>query len=338
MAIKAQAFIHRVLLTLKAHLVEDADGVYYERFLHADKQAGRTDVYGTADAANLLYTVNGMPELEADKAAWVKELQSFQEQGSGMFRRLYHNELHSAAFAISALELFDGKPLYPLQQFAAYRSKEGLYELLEQLDWVQQPWGESQKGSGVFASLVLAQEVDSAWETWYFDWLKEQADPATGLWRKGCIVDGAGELRGAPLFHHLAGSFHYLFNMAYRNQPIPYVEALVDTCIALFRSKQWEQPKEQLSFFEIDWIYVLGCCLKQADYRRDEVLAVFRESAAPFLAYIEKLGEQSPAEPFEDLHSLCGAVSGLAVIQQLTPELVLTDRPLQLVLDRRPFI
>jgi hypothetical protein len=40
--------------------------------------------------------------------------------------------------------------------------------------------------------------------------------------------------------------------------------------------------------------------------------------------------------PFEDLHALNGTMS--AELQQAVPGLLRTERPLKLILDRRPFI
>jgi hypothetical protein len=42
--------------------------------------------------------------------------------------------------------------------------------------------------------------------------------------------------------------------------------------------------------------------------------------------------------PFEDLHALNGTMSAFAELQQAVPGLLRTERPLKLILDRRPFI
>ncbi|QYR21441.1 hypothetical protein KZ483_27890 [Paenibacillus sp. sptzw28] len=330
-------FIECVRGTLAAHQSSQSGGVY-SRFLHnANKAAEPPDVYGTADAVNILYTLGDLPVDSGEKETLKAALQGFQDPETGMFYGLHHHELHSAAFAISALELLDAKPVYALRKIEAFREKENLIALLDQLDWVNEPWGDSQKGSGIYACMVLSGLVSREWEEWYYDWLWDEADPLTGLWRKGCVPTASSQLKGAPLFHHIAGSFHYLFNLAYRNKPIRYPETILDTCIGLYRDGGWNHSGEALSFMEIDWVYTLSSCMKQTAHRYEEGLEVIRETAAPFIRYISRLGEES-AEPFEDLHTLCGAISGLAVIQQTLPELVRTGKPLQLVLDRRPFI
>jgi hypothetical protein len=41
---------------------------------------------------------------------------------------------------------------------------------------------------------------------------------------------------------------------------------------------------------------------------------------------------------FDDLHTLHGTLAALAELQQALPGALLTDRPLRLTLDRRPFL
>lgn len=75
---------------------------------------------------------------------------------------------------------------------------------LEGLDWRGEPWGESLRGAGLYAAMVLSGSVKEDWESAYFQWLLDNADPETGLWRAGCILGTGGESAGAPLFHHIA--------------------------------------------------------------------------------------------------------------------------------------
>lgn len=329
-------FIERVKNTLAAHYSQDSGT--YDRFLSGRKPSStEADVYGTADAANLIYTINEQPTDSGSRKLWIDALQSFQDAESGMFHGLHHHELHSTAFAISALELFDAKPKHFLHKLSGLLEQEALYLFMDQLDWIHQPWAESQKGSGIYACMVLSGAASTQWEDSYFSWLQEQADPVTGLWRKGCILNDDLSPKGAPLFHHIAGSFHYLFNLAYRNKSIPYPDRIIDSCLELYRRGEWEHSGRALSFMEVDWVYTISSCMKQTDYRSDEAEALLRKTSEPFVQYAAELGAEAE-EPLEDLHSLCGAVSGLAAIQEAMPDLVHTDKPLQLVLNRRPFL
>ncbi|MEI7025172.1 hypothetical protein [Paenibacillus sp. y28] len=330
-------FMERIRSTLQAHRLEGCGT--YARYLpvSAKDEERWTDVYGTADAAIILYTMDELPRDPEERTGWILNLQGYQEPATGMFRGQKHHEIHSTAFALSALELFDAAAAHPLTKLVPLQDPAQLSSFLNGLDWVNKPWSESHLGAGIYACMVLSGAASPAWEEAYFRWLWDNADPQTGLWRKGCVADEAFAPLGAPIFHHLAGSFHYLFNQNYRKKPLRYPEKLLDTALFLYKQNALDYNPEALSYFEVDWIYTIGSAMRQTDHRLEECRAAMVQTVKPFLAYIDRLGAK-PEEPLPDLHSLCGAISGLAAIQQWLPELVQTDRPLQLAVDRRPFI
>jgi hypothetical protein len=331
-------FIERVRNTVEVHRVDTASREYANSLSQLHDNSRYEDVYGTADAAIITYTLNEMSAEPQERRLWIDALQKHQAAETGVFAGKGHNEIHSTAFALSALELFDAKGLYPLKWFERYMDEEELIRLLESLDWRNEPWGESLKGAGIYACLVLSSSVGEEWERAYFDWLSRNADPLTGLWRRGCVRQEDGSLIGAPIFHHIAGSFHYLFNLAHRKEPIPYAERMLDTCLELYQSDKLELPSTPFSYFYIDWVYTLLCGMRQHPaYRQAECEAAIKGSTEAFISELARLGAET-AEPFDDLHSLCGVVCGLAAIQHALPELIQTDKPLQLVLDRRPFL
>lgn len=330
--ITMEPFNASVLRTLHDHQL--AEGGYRRR--KTDPLA--SDLYGTADAVILLYTLGELPSQDTEAhARLVQTLQSFQ-QPDGLFPGAGHPPIHGTAFAISALELLDAKPLHPLSALNKVKSREGLYNFLEALDWQRQPWGESLKGAGLYAALTLAGEVDAQWEDWYFEWLWAEADPVTGLWRRGAVPIVAGQSEDAPLFHHLAGSFHYLFNQEYRKRPLRYPERLGDTCLALYEAGELPQATDKFSFQELDVLYLMSRLALQTDYRREELEAVMRSIGAGLLAFIDRLPQGSDDVLTDDLHALCGTVCALAIVQFIMPEQVEADRKLRQVLDRRPFI
>jgi len=264
--VNINSFIEKVKLALAAHQ-EDGSFRYSRKLNQIDP-----DLYGTADAAIILYTLD--------------ELVSF----------------------------------------------------MNGLNWHTEPWSESQKGSGIYASLVLSDSVSEQWEEWYFNWLWEQEDPSTGLWKKGAIVDEESGARGAPLFHHLAGSFHYLFNVDYRKRRLRYPNKLVDTCLSLYQNGHLPLSTDRFSFYEIDWLYSFLSVINQTEHRKSECVSVVQAISEQFLSFIADMGEASVEEAYDDLHTLCGAVCALALVQSVLPNQVECDRKLLKVLDRRPFI
>ena len=190
----------------------------------------------------------------------------------------------------------------------------------------------------MYAALVLAGEVDTQWENGYFDWLWEESDPVTGLWRRGAVPVVAGQSEDAPLFHHLAGSFHYLFNQEYRKRPLRYPDRLADTCLALDEAGELPRTTDKFSFQELDVLYLVSRVALQTEHRRSELEALMLEIGTGLLTYIDSLPKGEDDVLTEDLHALCGTVCALAIVQSVMPEQVDAEMELRRVLDRRPFI
>lgn len=290
--------------------------------------------YGCADAVNILYTLGHFPRLSEERDAFVEGLLSFQKE-DGLFQEATHHPFHVTAHCVAALELFDAGAASPLTGLHRYSAPEALEVFLDQLDWVADPWNASHQGAGLYAALVVAREVSPDWEERYFNWLAAEQDPTTGFWRRGAVAT-AGTTAGRPLFHHLASSFHYLFNHEYARRPLAYPAAMVDTCLELWRSGEHPLGKG-VGFAEIDWVYCLTRSWRQCGHRSDEVQKALVEFATGYAEMLLTRVERM-AVPFDDLHRLFGATCCLAEVQTWLPGLYRSDRPLKLVLDRRPFI
>jgi hypothetical protein len=138
------------------------------------------------------------------------------------------------------------------------------------------------------------------------------------------------------MFHHLASSFHYLFNHVIVRRPIRYPEPMIDTALRV-RREHLQPLGTGPGFSELDWVYCLTRPARQCGHRCDEVLAEVRSFAREYAGNLLAHVASRPV-PFEDLHALNGTMSAFAELQQTVPGLLRTERPLQLILDRRPFI
>ena len=301
--------------------------------------------YGCADAANLLYTIHHFPQDALERAAWIATLRGLQQAESGLFHEATHHDIHCTAHCLAALELFDARPAHPLAALAALREPAAMLALLGALDWARNPWRESHRGAGLYAALVLAGEVGPDWEDAYFRWLAAENDPVSGLWRRGCVASvnenraaGANQGAGASrsIFPHLAGSFHYLFNHEYARRPLPHPAALVDTCLEIRRADPFSLGAA-VGFAEVDWVFCLTRALRQSGQRYSEARTALEDFCAEYIPFLLGLDAASD-EGLNDLHTLFGAACCLAELQSALPGLLRTDKPLRLVLDRRPFI
>ena len=59
--------------------------------------------------------------------------------------------------------------------------------------------------------------------------------------------------------------------------------------------------------------------------------------ADKLISYLETVDENKD-DGFNDLHALFGTVCALAELAQALPGQIISEKPLKLVLDRRPFI
>ena len=205
---------------------------------------------------------------------------------------------------------------------------------LDALDWAGEPWRASHQGAGLYAALALAEALPPGWADAYFEWLWQEADPQTGLWRRGQVhpVPHTGVTTRMP---HLAGTFHYLFNHEYARRPLRFPAPLADTCLAI-RAEGLYPLGARAGFAEIDWVYGLNRALRQSHHRAAECRAALEGFAAQYVPFLLALPADDPG--LGDLHQLFGVLCALAELQQALPGLLLTERPLRLVLDRRPFI
>jgi hypothetical protein len=327
-------FVRAVEKTIASHQLATVGA--YRRWITQKPDNSRNmglDPYGCADAANILYTISQFPSGHDEREAWIKTLQSMQDSNTGLFRDNTHVEIHTTAHCIAALELFDALPRYPVNTLSQYKTPEAMEKFLDQLDWQHNPWGDSHRGAGLYVSLVLSQEVSSEWEDRYFDWLYKNTDPETGFLRKGSITQSCNE---HDIFPHLAGSFHYLFNQQYARRPLPYPDAMVNSCLEIFNSNCYPLG-DSIGFAEIDWVFCLTRSVRQCGHRHSEAVRALMEFTDTYIPFLLELDPMTH-DDLNDLHSLFGTMCCLAELQTALPGVIKTERPLRLVLDRRPFI
>ncbi len=342
--IDLRELVKRIKAVVDSHML-GVEGKYARWLWQNEKGDRRLGVneYGCADAANILYTINEFYCEPGVRAARVRELAALQDRETGLFYEETHHPIHTTAHCTAALRLFGERPLYPLKALHQYLNKASLYELLDGLDWKGDPWPQSHQGAGVYAALVNAGEDTYEFQKNYFDWFYENCDPVTGFWKKG-FADKAPysqqrNLNGqASVFNYMAGGFHYLFNHEYAKMPLRYPEKVVDSCIRMYTENGLpDNFMKWVNFIEIDWLYCLNRAIRQTSHRFDEAKRLIRDFGEKYTEYLYSIDHKTH-DGFNDLHALFGAVCTLAELQAALPGEVITERPMQLVLDNRPFI
>lgn len=347
-----QPIIEGIRAAVKAHELEGRPGEY-RRWLFQNEKGERgmgKNEYGCADAMNLLYTINDFYCDEETRKARIEALQSMQDPETGLFHEKTHHPYHTVAHCTAALQLFDAKPLYPITEFHKYlNSREELFKFLDEgTRWATNPWRDSHLGAGVYAALVNSDEITPEFSENYFDWFRENCDPVTGFWRSG-VADKAPcygasmQVEGqAVLFQYMAAGFHYLFNHEYAKQPLPYPEKVIDACIDLYTKNGLPETfGTGCGFLEVDWVYCTTRAMRQTTHRHDEAIACLEDFAVKYVTNMTKddyFEQNRFNDAFQDLHCLFGVSCCLAELQQTFPGKLKSDKPLKLVLDRRPFI
>ena len=309
----------------------------YARFLWQNKECSRKmgiNEYGCADAMNILYTLCDFPTGE-HRELCLRALLSLQDEGTGLFKEHTHHVIHTTAHCVAAIELFDATPLYPQRELLPCFTKQGLTELIESLNWESNPWPQSHQGAGIYVIGQLTGCADREWKEFYFNTLYDMTDDEYGMSRKSCLGK-------KPLYHHLNGWFHYTFNTEYAKKPMRYPDKLIDTCIEMYKNPAKNEnmhPKfgKMIGFAEIDWVYVLNRATRQSPHRHAEAKDCLRAFAKKYIEYLESIDFDTD-DGANDIHMLFGAVCALAELQAALPGEIYTDKPLRLVLDRRPFI
>lgn len=321
--------INNIKIVLEKHKISTGA---YSRYIYGEK-AHEVNEYGCADASNILYTIGEFPKEPEERKIWVEVLRNMQDKESGLFYEETHFSLHTTAHCVAAIELFDALPKYKLKALDCYKTKEGLYNLLESLEWKDSPWNNSHKGAGIFAALNIAGEATDEWNKWYFEWLWNECDPNTGLWRKDFV-----DINNPDIYKDMAGSFHYLFNHEYARMPLRYPEKMIDTCLYMYEKKYLnENFGRETNFIEVDWVYCITRALRQCNHRYEECIKIMKDFSDGYLEFLLSLNPETSME-YDDLHLLFGTVCCIAELQQFLPGYIHTEKPLKLVLDRRPFI
>jgi hypothetical protein len=334
MVIDLRDFLHNVEKILATHRL-DRPGAYRRWNSAGTERDLGLNPYGCADAANILYTIGRFPGDAVERASWIAVLQSLQDPASGMFAEPTHHRIHTTAHCVAALELFDARPAHRLRELETLKDTAALRAFLQGLNWHGDPWRESHRGAGLFAALVITGEVDLGWQDAYFDWLWHWADPQTGLFG-GTDLPPVAHGGSTSMVPHMAGTFHYLFNMEFARRRLRYPARLIDSCLDMLADGRFPLGAS-IGFAEIDWFFCVNRSLRQSGYRFDDCRAAMTRLGrrlGDFVLSLDPAGD----EGLNDLHALFGVLCAFAELQQAVPELVRSDRPLKLVLDRRPFI
>jgi len=289
------------------------------------------ELYGVADMACIFYTLGKLHPSEAERKQWAEAFQVFQNPTTGWLveKSPTHNPLHNTAFALAALQLLDLSPQYPVVMGPEYADPAAF---LHTLDWRKAVYTESHKGAGVGSIFALAPGLGrKEWFAAYFDACDHLFDPHNGL--MGIDKPATGDS------DQIGGTFHYSFLYENFNRHLPYPEARIDTVLRLQQADGYWLPSNHL-WMTLDAIFLMTRTLRYCPHRFDDVRATVRRVMGILSREVySPEGRRRTFVGHLAVHSATAAISIAAEAQKfLGAREVVTDQPLRLVLDRRPFI
>jgi hypothetical protein len=169
------------------------------------------------------------------------------------------------------------------------------------------------------------------WFNEYFATCDSMFDPNNGLMGKDKPPTGD--------FDQIGGTFHYAFLYSHFNRRLPYPEKRIDTIIGLQRPDgHWDATNQ--SWLTLDAIYLMTRTVRYCPHRIDDVNRTILKTIDALMNQMYSIeGRKKAMEGRLPVHTMTCAVSILAEAQQyFGAEVIRSDWPLKLVLDRRPFI
>jgi hypothetical protein len=292
-------------------------------------------LYGAADMACVLYAVGALHPTEKQRAEWGEAFERFQAAKTGWFlqKSFGLSPEHNTAFALGAMQLLDVEPRYAVKMDAEYADPK---RFLETLNWKTNVYRDAHRGAGIAAIRALAAEFEPGlrspeWFAEYFAACDAKFDAKNGLMGEGKPAAGDTDQVG--------GTFHYAFMYEYFHRRMPYPERRIDTVLGLQREDGFWLPDNYL-WLTLDAIYLMTRTLRYCEHRRAEVAASVRRALRAVEAAAWSMeGRKRSFAKGQAVHAATVACAIAAEGQLfLGAEEVVTDWPLKLVLDRRPFI
>lgn len=304
-----------------------AGGLGSGRF--ARTSGGKLDGYACADFTVIDYTLGPWPLAPSEIEARALLLQEYQSAETGLFEFAGEggpeDAYHATAYVVSALELLGVRPMRPLRAFDEFRPPDGARRLLEGLDWTR-PWAEASKGAGVSFCLAVTGDVGPEWFESYFSWLAAEADPETGLWRKGVE---------APPIEKLGGTYQYCALFSRFRRPLPHPQRTVQGVLGLQRDDGLFDSAGP-GWLDLGAAFVLSRASRQAGYAAGEVRAGLLRLLDAVTGRL--MDEKFRSQRCDDTNRVAAALSVLAELSTALPGSVRHVRPLRLFWEKVFFV
>lgn len=299
------------------------------------------ELYGTSDMACVLHTLGALHPSAEERGQWASAWKAFIDADTGYLieRNPTHSKLHNTAFALAAMRLLGLVADHPMPWFQAQRDPAKMMAMLDGLDWRENVYRCSHDGAGLAAIMALVPGLyDREWFTAYFAHLDRLFDPRNGMLGLDKPAGGDSD--------QIGGTFHYAFMYEFFHRPIPHPTARIDAIIGLQQPDGYWHPFNHY-WMTLDAIYMLTRSVRHSGHRREDVARCIRRSLDALYPRVTEPASRDAAFYADvsgtkrrlGVHHLTAVLSLFAESQAfLGSDVVVSDYPLRLVLDARPFI
>lgn len=252
---------------------------------------------------------------ERQRRTWAHTVAALQKADGTYTQRgrVKHSDWHAMCMGCMATRALGARPRHPYSKLQSLLEPRRLRLWLGRRDWHDQ-WLGSREVWGACMLVLGAKQTPPEWREALGQWLDDEQDPSTGLWRK--------HIRAADRYQTLAGAFHILSLYHKLGRPVPQHHRIIDSVLSM--QKLRGAPKGLFSGLdrphlgELHAAVVLDWMTRVEAYRvRDVIRALARLGRN-----VEQYFRSSETLPFEhdDAHGVLVRMRLLAALQRSIPE------------------
>lgn len=272
----------------------------------------RTNLYASLDTA-IAYAVMGIDRNEIDEVkrhGWIEHINSYLDdyKNDGTYKDIIprHSPSHANGMVIGALGYLGGKQPLPIEFYKQFNTPDKIVKQLENIDWPCQ-WASGFWGGPLMYSnsrLCRREWIDTV-----INWLTDNLDPKTGMWRKNTVPENK--------YQPLGGFVHIYPIYELQQRPFPYPDQVIDCVLALQNNNGYWYEGDSFSYLDMDALYVYAAMLRLTDNKTSEI----RKSAMNYYAYLESILDDRNAYNHITTHGMLCLASTYGLLNQILPDI-----------------
>lgn len=276
----------------------------------------RTNLYASLDTA-IAYAVMGIDvnELgEEKRLGWIEHINSYIDdyKADGTYKDVIprHSPSHANGMVIGALGYLGGRQPFPVEFYKQFNTGEKVITWLENIDWPRQ-WTSGFWGGPMMYS--TSNKCTKDWINTVIDWLTDNLDSETGMWRKNTTPDNK--------YHPLGGFVHIYPIYELHKKTFPYPEQVIDSVIKLQSEEGYWYEGDSFSYLDLDALYAYVAMLRLTDNNADSI----RQSVLKYYSYLENILSEKSVYNNITSHGLLCLASTYGLLNQLLPDIFVDD-------------